>query len=181
MRAPALAVVAALALALAACGNDKGGGGPLGMGSSSGPVGTWVIDLDRSLDTATARAQKEIDSQREQLAKLPEATRKAIEASIPKDAAALRKMVKEKMGEIQVEMTLNADHTAKAHGDKGGDVEDMTGTWEMKGDKVVITPKMSNGKPASGADAKEQTLVFKDGRLIMADDDGTEMFALKRK
>jgi hypothetical protein len=145
-------VIAGLAfLLVAACG--KGGGG--------GVVGTWQLDVGQAVDMAVKEQQAQMGADNEMAKAMIEAMKNAIR-------------------EMKVDIELKSDKTFEARMASGkGQSSSARGRWEERGNTVVLTTTETDGKPATGEDAKTIELVKKGDHLELTE--GGATLVLKRK
>jgi hypothetical protein len=180
--APTLTVLLAACLGLAACGDGKahGTGGGKGTGGGRGsPVGTWVIDVDKSLEAALATTKEELAQRRLSLARLPEVERTRAEAGLPQTEDEVHAFVQKRVGALRMRVELRADGGVSSEVSVAEKPETLVGTWRKEGKRILIVPVTRNGEPAR--DDHEVILELRDRRLVMIDEAGTEKAWLKRE
>ncbi len=157
----------ALCVALAACGDNKGGGPPGMPGSpASEVVGTWLLD--------SSSIQK---SMNDELAKMPEDQRKAAEP--------MMKMVLESMKKLklQVRIESNGTFTGDFPSDDPTKTEVIKGTWKKDGDGIALTSTEKNGaaiEPGS-KDAKTVHAKVVGGDLhVTSPEEGSTVLVFKK-
>lgn len=69
---------------------------------------------------------------------------------------------------MQFNLTLSPSKTfTMALADQKGKSHNASGIWVQQGNTITITPKLNDGKPASGATAQAQDLILsKDGKTL---------------
>ena len=113
---------------LAAC--DGGGGG------GSGPVGSWTLDVERSLqaivDHSTADTKK-------QIAALPADERAAAEKKLADKVEEARTAASSMPQSMQMTFDLKADHTATMSATLFGKSREAAATWALTRSKTALT------------------------------------------
>ena len=128
-------------------------------GSSNSVVGSWVVDIDKTmdpiLDQAMAAMKKSLDA-------MPAEQRKMAEGAMP-----TREKMKEGMKTEMADgvLEVKSDGTFTMKGKKSEDA--TTGTWAEKDGGVTFTPKTHDGKPAEGEKAKPMTAGWDGSQLYL--------------
>jgi hypothetical protein len=142
------AAAGVLALGLVAC-----------SGGSNSVVGTWVVDVDKTVDPIVDQAMAMV---KKSLEAIPSEQRKMAEGHMP-----TREKMKEEMSKEMADgvLEVKSDGTFTMKGEKKAD--STTGTWVEKDGAVTFTPKTHNGQPAEGEKAKPMTAGWDGSQLYL--------------
>ena len=143
MRHALVLAVAILAVSLAGCGDDAGGG-------ANGVVGTYSLDLDTFVLKAEEAAMAQFAPM---LAQMP-----------PEAVAKMKEEMLAGMKAAKFDVELKADGTFEVTQTMQGDTDRITGTWTQAENVLTFVEVEMNGEPK--ADALTIKATLEDGNIL---------------